>query len=242
MPLQSLKKCQIKSRMENTQQALENALILADMDFNRILYTLNNDFDGSIDAYNIYVSQLGFDFESALSSLVLNSSAAQISTFALINLKKIDLAIKAIKVFDDLCIKYQKDIDNSFSNREIIYKTFKPIQQAHLSQLVYIKGLLNTSIEGINGKTAQAELVTNCSVKSEEVAEMSKTDTENLLSEFSETLSIKDMEKIFHCTRSTLYRWETEGRFKRCSAKGKAVLYEKEDIKRFLSANSTQAQ
>ncbi|MDP4276334.1 MAG: helix-turn-helix domain-containing protein [Bacteroidota bacterium] len=222
--------------MENAQQALENALILADMDFNRILYTVNNDFEESIDSYLIYVRQLGSDFELALSSLVLYSSAAQISTFALINLKKIDLAIKAIKVFDDLCIKYQKDIDNSFSNREIIYKTFKPIQQAHLSQLVYIKELLNSTMDSINGKTTQTE------GSVEEVAKVSKIETENLLSEFAETLSIKDIEKIFHCTRSTIYRWEMEGRFKRCSPKGKTVLYKKEDIKRILGTSGIQIQ
>lgn len=234
MPLLSLKKCQIKSNMVNAQQALENALILADMDFDRILNTVNNDFEESIDSYLIYIRQLGSDFEMALSSLVLNSTATQISTFAQLNLKKIDLAIRAIKVFNDLCIKYQKDIDNSFSNREIIYGTFKPIQQAHLSELKYIKGLLNTTIDSINGKAIQTEPSTNCKIEPDKDTKINETNTEDILSEFGETLSIKDLEKIFRCTRSTLYRWETEGRIKRCSARGKTVLYKKGDITRLL--------
>jgi predicted DNA-binding transcriptional regulator AlpA len=219
-------------------QSLENALKLADLDLNRIQYEIDVDFNGSIDTYFDHVRQLSTDFESALALLVLNSNTAQINAFARLNLTKIDISIKHIKLFDELCSRSQIQIDSDPVNSDIIDGFFRPIHNAHLSQLVYIERLLKNVLKDLNDEST-ATISENMMEKTKD-SEISKNESvaeeKELLSEYSEFLSMKDMSKIFKVNRNAIYKKEKAGHFNRCTLKNQNVMFEKEEIKRYLSA------
>jgi len=220
------------------KQSLSNALKLADLDMNRIQYIVEEEFNGSMEAYLDHVRQLSTDFESALALIVLSYKPEQIAAFASLNLKKIDISIRHIKLFDELCSKNQIQIDNDFINTEIINGFFRPINNAHLSQLVYIERLLKNVLEGINGKLEEATIQPEAKIEVD-ISDKEQVSVKNdLLSNYSELLSMKDMKSIFKVERNTIYTYEKEGYFKRCSALNKTVMFNKEDVKRyFLSRN-----
>lgn len=217
-------------------QSLNNALKLADLDFNRIQYVVEEEFSGSLNSYFIYVNQLATEFESALSGLVLEYKPEQIITFARLNLTKIEIAINQIKVFEELCSRSQIQIDSDPVNSGLLDGYFRPIQNAHLSQLVYIEKLLKDVLENVGGK------ITSTEVSSETVSEIQVSEKEvlpmeiDLLSDYGEFLSMADMTAIFKVKRDAIYKKESAGHFKRCSLKNQTVLFNKEDIKRYLSS------
>lgn len=218
-------------------QSLENALKLADLDLNRIQYEIDEDFNGSMDAYFDYVRQLSTDFESALALLVLSSKPEQITTFASLNLIKIDISIRHIKLFDELCSKNQIMIDSDFTNTEIINGFFRPINDAHLSILVYIEKLLKDVLKNINvNQTTTVKLVESANEVDQSEKEPVSEEKE-LLSEYPQLLSMKDMKAIFDVKRNAIHNYEKEGHFKRCTAPNKNIKFKKEDIKRYLSRN-----
>ena len=81
------------------QSSLQNALELANIDFNNIFDFIAN--YGSIEDYKTNAKKLGTEFERELSLLVLQSTPEQIKTFANLNLVKIDIAIKQININKD---------------------------------------------------------------------------------------------------------------------------------------------
>jgi len=219
-------------------QSLSNALKIADLDMNRIQNYINVEFNGSMEAYLDHVRQMSTDFESALALMVLSYKPEQIATFASVNLTKIGISIQHIKLFDELCSKNQIMIDGDFINTEIINGFFRPINNVHLSQLVYIDRLLKKVLKDINGKptetTIQPEATIDVNVSDKEPMLVGK----DLLSNYGELLSMKDMKAIFKVERNAIYTYEKEGHFKRCSALNKTIMFNKEDIKRyFLSRN-----
>ena len=219
--------------MEYAQKNLQNVLDLANIDFSEIFYTINN--DGSIDTYLAHVKKLGIDFEKAFSLLVLNSSPIQIITFARLNLKKIDLATKQINTIENLCLKSQNEINNDAINKVIFDGEIRPIQQAHLNELNYIKDLLNTALDNFCRVSSQDDEQVNTIKDTNNAIEKRTSSKENSLSEFEEYLSINDMKKIFRVKRNTIYRWEKEGCFKRSTHTNKKVLFKKETIQKFLN-------
>ncbi|MCE5320665.1 MAG: helix-turn-helix domain-containing protein [Bacteroidales bacterium] len=218
--------------MEYLQKSLQNALDLANIDFNKIFNIINN--DGSIAPYIEHVKELGRDFERAFSLLILNSSPAQITTYTMLNLKKINLAIDQIKIFENLCLKYQNEVNLNFINKEILDDEMRPIQQAHLSELNYIKDLLNTTLENINGVSIHINEESPINKTDEIGLKKSQISIDDSLSNYGDYITVKDMENIFHVKRNTIYRWEKEGYFNRCSPSNKSVRYEKKAIQRYL--------
>lgn len=219
-------------------QPLENALKLANLDLDRIQYIIEEDFSGSMDSYFIYVKQLSTDFESALSVLVLNSSNDKILTFATLNLRKIEIAIETINVVSKAFSNNRVEIDRDFTNIELIDDFFRPVFDAHLSQLVYIKKLLKDVLDGIGGSFSSVNIKSEEIIvpKIEPVEKNIVEEITDLLSGYGELLSIKDMEAIFKVKRNAIHNYEKEGLFKRCSPKNKTVMFNKNDIKRYLLA------
>lgn len=217
-------------------QPLENALKLAELDLDRIQYIIEEDFSGSMDSYFIYVKQLSTDFESALSVLVLNSSNDKILTFATLNLRKIEIAIETINVVSKAFSNNRIEIDRDFTNIELIDDFFRPVFDAHLSQLVYIKKLLKDVLDGIGGGFSSVNIKSEDIIvpNIEPVEENIVAETKDLLSEYGEFLSIKDMEAIFKVKRNAIHNYEKEGYFKRCTPKNKTVMFNKEEIKNYL--------
>jgi predicted DNA-binding transcriptional regulator AlpA len=219
-------------------QSLENALKLADLDMNRIQYEIDEEFKGSMDAYFNHVRQLSTDFETALALLVLSSKPDQISTFASLNLIKIDISIRHIRLFDELCSKNQIMIDSDSINTEIINGFFHPIDIAHLSVLVYIEKLLKDVLKNINGKPTatvnQPELANEVDHLEKELV----PDKIEFLIDYPEILTMKHMEEIFHCKRNAIYTKEKEGHFKRCTSKNSNVGFRKEKIIQYLSTRN----
>lgn len=219
--------------MEDTEKALQGAIELATIDFSTIFQNIN--IDGSIEPYLAHLRELKTEFEKALAILVLKSTPSQISTFAQLNLKKIDLAIEQIGIIENLFSKYQKQINQDFINIEIINEEIRPIQKAHLSELTYIKRLLQTALDNIGGTTVKANLQSPSNNQNQQVIEKTQND-ETLLSGYGDLLSMKDMVKIFDVKRLSIIRWEKDGLFKRCSLRNKSVLYKKTEIQKFLQA------
>lgn len=217
-------------------QSLENALKLADLDLNRIQYEIEVDFDGSKEAYYDHVRKLSTDFESALALLVLNSNTAQINAFANLNLRKVDISIRQIRLFDELCSRCQIEIDSDPINIEIIDGFFRPIHNAHLSQLLYIERLLKGVLKNINGEVPVIENMADGMPVPEVSEKITVPAEKDLLCEYGELLYMKDMQAIFKVERNAINNYEREGHFKRCSAPKKTVIFKKEEIKRYLSS------
>jgi hypothetical protein len=215
-------------------KALENALKLADLDLNKIQNVIENDFFGSNDAYFEHVNQLAIDFESAFALLILESSPEQITTFATINLRKVDKSINGIKSGFEVFSKFQTQIDND-DCKGVMDGLIYPVWQCHLEKLVYIRKLLNDTLEGMSSKFISKRGET----EKEEEVEVVKNDTETeidaLLSNYGELLSMKDMKAIFKVGRNAIYTYEKEGHFNRCSAPNRTILFRKEEIKRYLT-------
>jgi len=219
-------------------QSLNNALKLADLDFYRIQYVVDEDFSGSMDAYFGYVQQLSIDFESALSVLVLSSSNDKILTFVTLNLRKIEIAIDTINLIGKAFSNNRADIDRDFTTIELIDDFYRPAFNAHLSQLVYIKKLLKDVLDSIGGGFSSVNIESEEIIvpKIEPAEKEVIAETTDLLAGYGELLSIKDMEEIFKVKRNAIYTYENEGCFKRCSPKNKTVMFNKNDIKRYLLA------
>jgi hypothetical protein len=216
--------------MEYAEKALQGAIELATIDFSTIFQNIN--IDGSIEPYLAHLRALRTEFEKALAILVLNSTPSQISTFAQLNLKKIDLAIEQIGIIENLFSKYQKQINQDFINIEIINEEIRPIQKAHLSELTYIKRLLQTALDNIGGTSVKSNLQSPSNNQNQQ--EIEKTQNTETLSGYGEFLKMNDMEKIFDVKRLSIIRWEKEGLFKRCSLRNKSVLFKKIEIQRYL--------
>lgn len=219
-------------------QSIENALKLADLDLNRIQYEIDVDFNGAIDAYFDHVRQLSTDFESALAMLVLNSNAAQINTFVSLNLTKIDISIKQIKLFDELCSRCQIEIDNNPVNSEIIDGFFRPIHNAHLSQLLYIERLLKDVLKNINGEPITTVNHVESTNEADHLEKESMPVEIEFLSGYPDTLTMKHMEEILHVKRNAIITKEREGHFKRCTPKNANVGFRKADIVKYLATRS----
>lgn len=236
MHLQLLKKCQIKNNMEKMQSSLQNALELANIDFNNIFDFIAN--YGSIEDYKTNAKKLGTEFERELSLLVLQSTPEQIKTFANLNLVKIDIAIKQININKDcFYLKNKSKINNDPIYKEMFEDIINPILEVHYAELTYIKRLLVITLDN-SLKTKYGDIEPEISINetNSQNGRIIKS-KDNSLSEFGEFLEIKDMEKIFRIKRNTIYRWEREGRIKRCTNTNKKVLFKKEDIQFFLESN-----
>ncbi|MDD3033851.1 MAG: helix-turn-helix domain-containing protein [Bacteroidales bacterium] len=214
--------------MDNLQSSLQNALELANIDFEVIFDFINN--DRAIEEYRNNAKKLGTDFERELSLMVLQSTPEQIKTFANLNICKIDLAIKQINITKEYYSKSKSQINNDLYSKEMFDDIINPILEIHFAELTYIKRLLLFTFDNPN-KTPTKDVEPTISIKETKCDEEESTNpNDSLLSEFGEFLSMKDMEKIFNVKRNSIYRWEKEGRIKRFTRSKKKVLFKKEEI------------
>lgn len=215
-------------------KALEKALELSDLNFNRIQYIIDEEYYGSSRSYIEYIMSLSSEFEAGFAMFIINTPTEKASTFIQLSLNRIRNAIKAINVLETIYSKTQEAIDQDVDCKEIVDGLLRPVSQAHLSQLTYIEKIMNNAFHGINGKYFSAEVTNGAKDNIDSIAENKITQIENLLSKYGDTLTIKDMQEIEHVKRDTIYRRMSEGWYKKCSADNKTVLFNKNEIKRYL--------
>lgn len=217
-------------------QSLENALILADIDFDTINNRFDNEFNGSFELYQNYAVKLCADFEIALKMLVLSSTPEKIAAFSQLNLKSINQSIKTIEFFEDAFSRNISGMQEDAAKNGVISRIQRPVQKCHYIQLTYIKKLFEEVEESLKIDDGTKSTQSNNTNNLDSQNKMNISDSNDLLKDYSELLSMKDMSEIFKVNRDAICKKEKAGHFKRCTLKNQKVMFEKEEIKRYLSA------
>ena len=213
-------------------QSIENALKLCEIDFNQIQQKIEVEYLGSMESYLENVSKLANDFEIALSSAVLIQNQEQINSFAKLNIKRIQLAIKQVKAWEYILSKSEIEIESDPANSEIIEDFMHPIYEAHFNQLIYLEKILS-GLLGTNNNDVNQDKV----IDENEAFDVSRTPTNKKvdLSKYKDLLTMKDMEEIFRVKRNAIYLKEKSGHFSRSSKKNQQVLFNKADIEKYIN-------
>ena len=213
-------------------QSIENALKLCEIDFNQIQQKIEVEYFGSMESYLENVSKLANDFEIALSSAVLIQNQEQINSFAKLNIKRIQLAIKQVKAWEYILSKSEIEIESDPANSEIIEDFMHPIYEAHFNQLIYLEKILS-GLLGTNNNDVNQDKV----IDENEAFDVSRTPTNKKvdLSKYKDLLTMKDMEEIFRVKRNAIYLKEKSGHFSRSSKKNQQVLFNKADIEKYIN-------
>ena len=215
-------------------QSIENALKLCEIDFNQIQQRIEVEYYGSIESYLENVRKLANDFEVALSAAVLIQNQEQINSFAKLNIRRIEVAIKQVETWENILRESEIEIESDPANREIIEGFMRPIYEAHLNQLIYIEKLLKGQFKGNDSDNQLQKFSSETVIEVQQKVSL-KNKVDELLNKYDEFLSMSDMEEILKVKRNAVYNYEKEGYFKRCTPKNKTILFKKEEIKNYLS-------
>lgn len=213
---------------------MNNVLNLANLDFDKIGLVIDNNCDGSIETYYKHLDSLISDFESAFSLAILTISSKQMMSSVKINIAKVSIALKTVEIFKNSCENNKHIIEKDLITGDLIDNLFIPILDAHYNKLRNIKRLFLNAFPLVGQKEDIIIDIKNDSDQSVDAEKNNEEIANNILDEYSEFLTIKDMESILNVKRNAIYNYEKEGHFKRCSARNKTVLFKKSDIISYL--------
>jgi predicted DNA-binding transcriptional regulator AlpA len=208
------------------EQSLLNVLDVSNLDFNFIGENIEKNF-GSIEAYNDYLNNLVNNFEKTIAINAIDKPKEQLEAFLRHNFLIVHNAINSINLIEDGFNKNRKLIESEQANIDLIDNLYLPVYNLHKEKLIYLKHIIKNMFPHVDTNSTYSDVK-----KEVEIVENNKS--KELLDDYPDLLKMSEVEGILKVKRNAIYNYEKEGYFKRCSLKNKTVLFNKEDIKKFI--------